>query len=129
MKNITHGANINPQKFHAHGASPQIAHMYAQEVIKSRVVLHITDAFQVIYDGGPIDVNARRRVPFESIYASTDPVALDVVGWKVVDKLRTSNGLPSLKKVGREPTYIKVASQLGLGVFDSTQIDLRELSV
>ena len=128
MKNITHGANINPQRFHAHRASPQIAHMYAQEVIKSRVVLHITDAFQVIYDGGPIDKFAKRRVPFESIYASTDPVALDVVGWKVVDKLRAKNGLPSLERAGRKPTYIQVASQRGLGVFDEARIDLRELT-
>ena len=37
LKNATHGSCINPQDFHAHTASPQIAHLYAQDVIKSRI--------------------------------------------------------------------------------------------
>ncbi len=129
LKNITHGATSNPQHFHAHGASPQIAHLYAQDVVKSRVVLHIKDAYQVIYDGGPVDKLSHRRVPYESIYVSTDPVALDVMGWKVVEQLRKDNGLPTLKAASREPTYLQIAGQLGLGVFDEEQIDFRELKI
>ncbi len=129
LKNITHGATINPQHFHAHGASPQIAHLYAQDVVKSRVHLHIKDAYQVIYDGGPIDKLAHRRIPYESIYISTDPVALDVIGWQVVEELRKKNGLPTLEAAGREPTYLRIAGQLGLGVFDDQQIDLREVKI
>jgi uncharacterized Fe-S center protein len=129
MKNITHGSNINPHDFHAHNASPQIAHLYAQEVVKSRVALHITDAFQVIYDEGPIDVNPRRRVPHEAIYAATDPVALDVVGWELVEKLRKENGLPTLAQAGREPIYLGMASQLGLGIAERQAISLREVRV
>jgi uncharacterized protein (DUF362 family) len=129
MKNITHGANINPHDFHAHNASPQIAHLYSQAVVKSRVALHITDAFQVIYDGGPIDDNPRRRVPHEAVYASTDPVALDMVGWDVVEKLRQENGLNTLAQAGREPSYLTVAGTLGLGVADRTAIKIREVSV
>jgi uncharacterized Fe-S center protein len=129
MKNITHGANINPQQFHAHNASPQIAHLYAQEVIKSRVALHIGDAFQVIYDEGPIDKNPRRRVLHEAIYVATDPVALDVIGWKVVERLRADNGLPTLKAAGREPTYLRIAGELGLGVYDDKRIRLREVTL
>ncbi len=124
MKNITHGCNINPHHFHEHNASPQIAHMYAQEVVKSRVVLHIKDAYQVIYDGGPIDVNPRTRVLHEAVYASTDPVAIDHIGWKVIEQLRKDKGLPTLKEAGREPTYLKIAAQLGLGVFDDNKIRL-----
>ncbi|MBW2459628.1 MAG: DUF362 domain-containing protein, partial [Deltaproteobacteria bacterium] len=129
LKNITHGATFNPQHFHKHGASPQIAHLYAQDVVKSRVVLHVKDAYQVIYDGGPVDTLAHRRIPYESIYVSTDPVALDVMGWKVVEQLRKDNGLPTLKAASREPTYLEIASQLGLGVFDEKQIDFRELKI
>jgi uncharacterized protein (DUF362 family) len=127
MKNITHGSNINPHDFHAHNASPQIAHLYAQDVVKSRVALHIKDAYQVIYDEGPIDRNPRRRVPHETLYVSTDPVALDVMGWKVVEKLRKDNGLPSLAAAGRAPTYLRVAGELGLGVYDEKRIRLREV--
>lgn len=127
MKNITHGCNVNPHQFHAHTASPQIAHLYSQDVVKSRVALHITDAFQVIYDEGPIDVNPQRRVPHESVYASTDPVALDVIGWEVIEKLRRENGLPTLADAGREPGYVKVAGLLGLGVAERESISLLEL--
>lgn len=129
LKNITHGCNINPHAFHQHHASPQIAHLYAQEVIRSRVVLHITDAFQVIYDKGPIDVDAKRRVPHEAIYACTDPVAMDVIGWGVVEKLRLEAGLATLKADGREPTYLATASELGLGIYDRNAIRLREVNL
>jgi uncharacterized protein (DUF362 family) len=125
MKNITHGCNINPSSFHEHKASPQIAHLYSQKVVKSRVALHITDASQVIFDKGPIDKDPRARTKYEAVYATTDPVAMDRVGWEVVEELRKERGLPTLKAAGREPTYIEVASQLGLGVFDNKKIRLR----
>ena len=129
MKNITHGCNINPQAFHEHNASPQIAHMYAQGVVKSRVALHIKDAYQAIYDEGPIDKNPARRVLQEAVYASTDPVAIDVMGWKVVEQLRKDNGLPTLKDAGREPSYLRVASELGLGVYDDNRIRLQTVTL
>jgi uncharacterized protein (DUF362 family) len=87
LKNITHGAIINPHDFHEHNASPQIAELYAQDVVKSRVRLHITDGFKLIYDEGPLDTNKKRRVPHEAVYATTDPVAMDVIGWGVVEQL------------------------------------------
>jgi len=129
MKNITHGSIINPHAFHAHNASPQIAQLYAQDIVKSRVRLHITDAYKVMYDEGPLDTNPKRRIPFHSIYASTDPVAQDVIGWELVEKLRKENGLPTLKDAQREPTYIKNAAELGLGVFDRNKIKLREVKI
>lgn len=129
LKNITHGSVINPHSFHQHLASPQIAQLYAQDVVKSRVRLHITDAFKVIYDQGPLDKNPKRRVPYEAVYASTDPVAMDVVGWKVVDEHRKQNGLPTLAQAGREPSYIRIAGELGLGVFDTNRIALREVAL
>jgi len=127
MKNITHGANINPQHFHEHNASPQIAHLYAQEVVRSRLALHIKDAYQVIYEGGPVDKLPGRRVPYEALYVSTDPVAIDVVGWQVVERLRQQNGLPTLAAVSRSPSYLRVAGELGLGIHDRKRIRLREV--
>jgi uncharacterized protein (DUF362 family) len=129
LKNITHGCNINPHHFHQHNASPQIAHLYAQEVVRSRVVLHVTDGFQVIYDGGPIDKNPKNRLPHEAVYVATDPVAMDVVGWKVIENIRKEKGLPTLEAAGREPSYLRVAGELGLGVYDQNLIRLRDVSL
>lgn len=129
MKNITHGSTINPHSFHEHAASPQIAELYAQEVVKSRVRLHITDAFKLIYDEGPLDKNKKRRVPHEAVYVTTDPVAMDVIGWGVVEKWRKENGLPTLKDANREPSYIRIAGELGLGIYDKNKISMREVSL
>ncbi len=129
LKNMTHGSIINPGAFHDHLASPQIAELYAQSTMKSRVVLHVADVFKLIYEGGPLDRNPERRLPQEAIYVSTDPVALDVVGWSEVDRIRRDKGLPTLKSAGREPSYIRIAAELGLGVFDTDKIHLREVKL
>ncbi|MRG96841.1 DUF362 domain-containing protein [Polyangium spumosum] len=129
LKNITHGATINPHAFHQHNASPQIAELYAQDVVKSRVRLHIVDGFKLIYDEGPLDKNKKRRVLHEAVYATTDPVAMDTLGWGIIEQWRKDNGLPTLKDAGREPTYIRIASELGLGVFDKNRISLREVTI
>jgi uncharacterized protein (DUF362 family) len=129
LKNITHGSTINPHAFHEHNASPQIASLYAQDVVKSRVRLHIVDAFKLIYDEGPLDTNKKRRVPNEAVYATTDPVAMDMLGWALVDEWRKNNQLPTLKDAGREPTYIRIAGDLGLGVADKNRISLREVTL
>lgn len=125
MKNITHGNIDNPHDHHAHQASPQIAMLYNHPIVQSRVRLHITDAFKIIYDRGPLDKDPSRRVPHGSIYASTDPVALDTVGWKVIDDERRERGGMSLKAAGVEPRYIQRAASLGIGVGDWNQISLR----
>ena len=129
LKNVTHGSTINPQDFHGHHASPQIANLYAQDIVRSRVRLHIVDGFKIIYDEGPLDTNKRRRVPHEAVYATTDPVAMDVIGWGVVEHWRRENGLPTLKAAEREPTYIRAAGDLGLGVFDKNRISMREANI
>jgi uncharacterized protein (DUF362 family) len=128
LKNLTHGSTVNPHDFHEHHLSPQIASLYAQDVVRSRVRLQIIDGFKLLYDGGPLD-NPARRVPHEAVYASTDPVALDVVGWAAVEEHRKNNGLPTLAEAGREPAYLQVASALGLGVADRNRIRLRDVRI
>jgi len=129
LKNMTHGSIVNPHDYHEHLATPQIAELYGQDVCRSRVRLHITDGFKLIYDQGPKDMNAKRRVPHESIYVTTDPVAMDVIGWGVVEQLRADNSLPTLKDSAREPAYIHIAGDLGLGVADKNMIRMREIQV
>jgi hypothetical protein len=136
LKNMTHGCSVNPHAFHAHEASPQIALLYAQDVIKSRVRLCIADAFKVMAQGGPLWKSPQHVKVFESVMASTDPVALDTIGWEIVEKHRADFGLKKLAEdvnpnhpKGREPTYISVAAQLGLGVADRAQIKYREVTI
>ena len=129
LKNMTHGTTLNPAEFHANLMDPQIPLVYAQDVIRSRVRLHITDGFKLIYNGGPLDRDPRARVPHEAVYVSTDPVALDRIGWQVVDKWRVDKGLPTLEKSKRLPSYIERAADMGLGIADLNRIRMKEVSL
>ena len=129
LKNMTHGTQIYPHYFHSHHASPQIAVLYAQDIIKSRVRLNITDAFQVMAHGGPLDKQPQYRYPYESVFATTDPVAMDTVGWEIVEKFRADKGLRSLTAEGRAPAYIKAAADLGLGIGDRANIQVKEVAI
>jgi uncharacterized protein (DUF362 family) len=129
LKNMTHGNVNNPHEHHAHNASPQIAMLYNHPIVTSRVRLHITDAFKVMYDKGPLDKDPRTRVLGGSVYVATDPVAMDTVGWELVEHLRKEHKLKTLKESKREPRYIRVAGELGLGVMDKNAISLRSRDV
>ena len=129
LKNMTHGCSINPHDFHVHHASPQIAQMYAQDVIKSRVRLNIADGYKVMADGGPLWKRPEMVKVHEAVYASTDPVAMDTIGWEVVEKLRAELHLKTLTEAGREPAYIKAAADLGLGVSERSKITLKEVAI
>jgi len=129
MKNITHGNVDNPQAHHAHGASPQIAMLYNHPIVTSRVRLHIADCFKVMYDKGPLDKDPRTRVAHGALYVSTDPVAMDTVGWQVVDEERKKHNLRPLAEVLREPRYLHTAADFGLGVGQASAIQLKSSTV
>lgn len=128
MKNMTHGCSINPHDFHVHNASPQIALMYAQDVIKTRVRLNIADAFKVMAHGGPLYKSPQHVKLHEALYVSTDPVALDVIGWEVVEEHRKGFGLKNLTDEKRPPAYIQAGADLGLGIADRAKIKLHEVT-
>ena len=129
LKNITHGNVPNPQDHHVHGANPQIAMLYNHPIVTSRVRLHITDGFKMIYDGGPLDKSPRTRVPHGTVYVGTDPVAMDMVGWQAIDHERQAHGMKPLAAVRREPRYIRTAGELGLGVADLNAIRVQSAEV
>jgi uncharacterized protein (DUF362 family) len=129
IKNMAQGLQTCPAHFHGHHASPQLAMLYAQDVIRSRVRLCITDGFKIMFDGGPKWTQPRYVVPHESVYATTDPVAMDTIGSQLVDQRRVEKGLPTLAQAGRAPAYIQTAADLGLGVGDMTKIRVREVAI
>ena len=127
LKNMTHGCSVNPQDFHDHHASPQIAILSAQDILRSRLRLCIIDGFKVMAHGGPLYKHPEYVVPHEAVYASTDPVALDAIGWDVVEKARAHFRLKSLTDEGRLPAYIQAAADLGVGIADPQKIVVREI--
>jgi uncharacterized protein (DUF362 family) len=128
MKNMTHGSIRNPEDFHRHQCSPQIAELYAHEAIRSRVRAHVMDAFKVLYDGGPQDNPAARAV-YEQVFMSTDPVALDRIGSGIVDQFRAQHGMQSIAQRGDPARYIDHAAQLGLGISDPARLTIRDITL
>jgi hypothetical protein len=77
----------------------------------------------------------------EALFFATDPVALDRIGWEIVDAKRGREGLPPVAETGkrgknptgaeafdyRQPQHIAGVGALGLGVCDRTKIDHRVL--
>ncbi|HMJ12396.1 MAG TPA: DUF362 domain-containing protein, partial [Polyangiaceae bacterium] len=129
LKNITHGNVNNPHDHHANNASPQIAMLYNHPIVTSRVRFQITDAFKIIYDRGPLDRDPKTRIPHGAVYVSTDPVAMEAIGYKLVDDERKARGLKSLKDSRRDPSYIRVASELGLGLADLNAVRMKSHQV
>jgi len=129
LKNMTHGCQTVPHYFHSHHASPQIALLYAQDIIKTRVRLNITDGFKLMADGGPLYRQPQYVFPHESVYVTTDPVAMDAIGADLVAKSRAEHKLPTLEALGRPAAYIQAAADLGLGIADLARIQLRSVTI
>jgi hypothetical protein len=129
LKNMTHGCQIYPHYFHTHHASPQIAMLYAQDIVKTRVRLCVTDGFKIMGHGGPLWKSPQDVVLHESVYVGTDPVAMDTIGWGLVEKVRKDKGRKTLTDEGRPPAYIKAAADLGLGIADTAQILVKEITI
>lgn len=94
--------------------------------------------------------------PYRSLLFATDPVALDHVGWGIIDARRVREGWQPVARMGmqtheairqhgepspggprgqgaeifncRQPEHIILAGTLGLGIFDARQIDHRRLA-
>jgi hypothetical protein len=154
LKNLSHGLNNNVARSHLsglrHGAGPSgpnqcntfIPSAAGQELIRSKVVLHILDGLIGVYQGGP---SSGLTWHHESLFFATDPVALDYVGWDAVDAQRVRAGRIPVARLGlhgtnpggreterfdrRQPEHILLAGTIGLGVYEPARIDHRRLNL
>jgi hypothetical protein len=114
----------------------------ALPTIRKKVVLHVLDGLKAVYEGGP---GARKQFVWahRSLFFATDPVAVDQVGWEIIDVRRKQSGLPPVAQAGRggnppnpkegfdirQPQHIPLAAALGLGVSDPKKIDHRKVTL
>jgi uncharacterized protein (DUF362 family) len=125
MKNW-YGVIHNPNKHHDNGCHPYVAHLAAAPLIHDRLRLTVIDATTAQCHGGPAR-NPRWTWPYQGVLASTDPVAVDAVGWHMLEARRREVGLPTLTDEGREPRWITTAADLGLGRAASEAIKVEDL--
>jgi uncharacterized protein (DUF362 family) len=129
LKNLF-GVIHNPNKYHDNGCDPYIADLNALPQIREKQKLVICDALRVQYNGGP-SYHPQWAENFGGIIVSDDPVALDFVGYKIIDKLRANRNIPTLEKAGRKPKHIFTSAdeKHNLGKAKLEEIDLVEIVV
>ena len=102
----------------------------AMPVIRNKTVLHILDGIKGLYHGGP---SARPEFVWEhrTIYFATDPVAMDHICWKEIDKKRIAVGKKPIAQdepdrfstfLHRQPEHVEIAGAMGLGVWEERKI-------
>jgi hypothetical protein len=125
MKNF-YGAIYNPNKFHLNNCDPYVAELCTHPMIKDKLRLIVCDASRVQVNNGPA-FYPQYAWEYGGILVSRDPVALDYIGWQIIEERRKEIGLKSLKAVGREPKYILTAARLKLGNIDEKYIQKIEI--
>jgi hypothetical protein len=118
---------------------------------RAKAVLHILDGLVATYEGGPkIENKTFATWDYRSLFFATDPVALDRIGWEIIDKKRLEEGWPVVASMGldartgvkeidgkpypeemhiRQPQHIALAETLGLGIFDRKRIVHRRIEL
>ncbi len=124
MKNYF-GAVHNPNKYHDTNCNPFVAELFDTDLIKGKHKLSIIDALIVQYHRGP-SYHSRWAENYEALIFSLDPVAADAVGWKIIEDLRSREGLTSLKEENRQPVYLETAEKMGLGTGSLDKIQIIE---
>ena len=120
LKNMSHGMNNNVARSHigvvAHGyahspgsgvSGPNMCGTFIpaavnQPLLKQKATLHILDGLIGVYEGGPGNWNKTWGTwRANSLFFATDPVALDHIGWDIIDSKRRREGLPLVGEMGR----------------------------
>jgi hypothetical protein len=121
MKNFF-GAIYNPNKFHDNNCNPYIADLCTHRFINKKLRLIVCDASRIQVHNGPA-FYSKYAWEYGGLLVSHDPVALDYIGWQIIEKRRKKLKIKSLKESGREPKYIKTAEKLKLGNADERFIN------
>jgi uncharacterized protein (DUF362 family) len=142
LKNLSHGFVNNCWRSHStstlNACGSFIPAVVSLPVFRQKVVLHILDGIKALYHGGP-GADPRFVWEHKTLYFATDPVALDRIGWRAIDRKRQQVGMavvaeakpdpPRSTFLRRQPEHIEIAGALGLGEWDERRIELKRFEL
>ena len=142
LKNMSHGLVNNVQRSHStrtlNACGTFIPAVVDLPVVRRKCVLHILDGVKGAWHGGPGRRVAKYVWEHKTMYFATDPVALDRIGWKILDEKRAEKGMEPVAVakpdadstfLKMQPEHIEIAGAMGLGEFDEKKIDLKKIDL
>jgi uncharacterized protein (DUF362 family) len=136
LKNIAYGICNNNNRFHKPSyIGPFISDICARPLVQKKIVLHLIDGLEGCYDRGPDPDSPRVLFTPKALWLGMDPVALDAVGFRVIEDKRREKGLPSLKESqgfyegGRPVDHIELAAKKGAGICDLDRIKIEKIQL
>jgi uncharacterized protein (DUF362 family) len=142
LKNLSHGMNNNVARSHLSGihhggmagaeyvGGPNQCNTFiptavAQEPTRRKATLHVLDGLIGVYEGGPGCWNKTWGTwHHKGLFFATDPVALDHVGWDIIDRKRAEEGWAPVGAMGLtgHTSPIRVSARLaGLAAGSSAE--------
>ena len=110
------------RKAHGGMCDPFIAELNRLDVIRNKTRLIVGDALLPVANKGP-QARPESTYPEKAIMASTNTVAIDYVGMKMLDAQRKKMGLEGLEESG-SAKCVFTAAERGLGPADMSKIEL-----
>jgi uncharacterized protein (DUF362 family) len=115
LKNLSHGMNNNVARSHLGSiyrlgdrtSAPNQCNTFiptaaGQLALRQKATLHILDGLIGVYEGGPGSWNSTWAAwQRKSLFFATDPVALDHVGWDIIDTKRVERGWLPVAMMGQ----------------------------
>ena len=154
LKNIAYGSFSNVARTHNRGVSHTLSFvgaLAAVEPLRSKTVLQIMDGLRGVWHGGPFAPTLKYVFFPRTIMFGTDPVAIDRLLLDVIDDERKRRGAisiwnrdektldfnnggdrdkdPNVNIIIREPGHVEYAGNLGLGVHDKREIEVKEIEL
>lgn len=127
MKNLAFGSISNTGRLHGPFWNSTCAEVCAFAPLRDKVVLNICDGLRGCFNGGP-GASPEFICNYNSILVSSDPVAMDRIGYDIIAAKRITEGL--LKEANPSAlTFLTMASDLGLGISDKNKILLNEFKL
>ena len=117
-----YGSVDSPSSLHGPNftCDPHITELNALDTIKRKQRLIVLPALVGVYEGH----HSPPQFEYNGLIASQDSVAVDSLGYKIIEKQRMEHDLRPLAKTGRYPTYIDTSAKLGLGTNDPKYMDI-----
>jgi uncharacterized protein (DUF362 family) len=152
LKNIAYGNFSNVARSHRNEKTNTLSFigtLAKVEPLRSITTLQVMDGLRGVWHGGPFSPTRRFRFYPRQMMFGTDPVAMDRLLIDIIDNKRKAEGAtsvwdrsmanvqrgrgysdnPNIQRFIRETGHIEFAAKLGLGVYDRSKIQLKEIQL